>query len=75
MFTNFDYIFIRVNGIEVFMNDPNGLLSAWETGVADLSTFVGQASITMEFVLFTLNPATRQGRDSCRACRRCSGCC
>lgn len=61
VFTNFDYIFIRVNGIEVYMNDTNGLLPAWETRVVDLSSFVGQATVNIEFVLFATTVVNKAG--------------
>ncbi len=53
IFTNFDYIFIRVNGTQVYMNNTTNTSPGWITQVVDLTPFLGGQSVNISFHLYT----------------------
>ncbi|MBK6775736.1 MAG: T9SS type A sorting domain-containing protein [Flavobacteriales bacterium] len=60
-FTNFDYGDIFVNGINVYHNDTTGLSPAWQQMTIDLTPYVGQSSVLIEFSLFATAVVNKAG--------------
>jgi|GEM_PF-1674594 len=52
VFTDWDYLVITANGTEVYRNDTTEFSNGWMTLTADLTPFVGQASVTLSFKLW-----------------------
>lgn len=60
-FTNFDFGFVHVNGVQVYFNDSLGLSPAWETQTVDLTPFLGQSSVSVVFGLWATTVVNKTG--------------
>ncbi len=61
IFTNFDYIFIHVNNVQVYMNNTTDNSPGWVTQVVDLTPFLGDATVDIDLHLFATTVVNRAG--------------
>lgn len=61
VFTNFDYLVITANGTQVYHNDTLEDSNTWLETTVDLSSFIGQPSVTLAFKLWATTVVNRAG--------------
>lgn len=61
VFTNFDYLVITANGVEVFRNDTLEDSNTWLETSVDLTPFLGQSVVTLSFKLWATTVVNRAG--------------
>ncbi|HQW39922.1 MAG TPA: T9SS type A sorting domain-containing protein [Flavobacteriales bacterium] len=61
IFTEFDYVFIKVNGQQVYLNNSVPLVDVWTAQTLDLTPYIGQASVTISFHLFATAVINKAG--------------
>ncbi|MBK8947635.1 MAG: hypothetical protein IPM68_01870 [Flavobacteriales bacterium] len=61
VFTNFDFIFIRVNGQQVYLNNSQQFSQVWLQQTIDLSPFLGLSTVDISFHLFATTVVNKAG--------------
>lgn len=61
VFVSFDYLVITANGTEVYRNDTTERSTAWSEATVDLTPFLGQASVALDFKLWATTVVNRAG--------------
>ncbi|MBV6405137.1 MAG: hypothetical protein GFGODING_01903 [Flavobacteriales bacterium] len=61
VFTNFDYIFIRVNGQQVYLNNSQQFSQVWVQQTIDLSPFLGLSAVNITFHLYATTVVNKAG--------------
>lgn len=73
VFTNFDYIFIKVNGQQLYLNNSMAFSQVWLQQTLDLTSFLGQSTVVIRFNLFATTVVNKAGwyldDVTVRACR------
>ena len=61
VFTSFDYLFVRVNGDQLYLNNSTQLTPVWEEQVLDLTPYLGLSSVQIDFHLFATTVVNKAG--------------
>lgn len=61
VFTNFDFIFIRVNGTQVYLNNSTIYSQGWIPQTVDLTPFLGNAVVNITFHMYATTVVNRAG--------------
>ena len=61
IFTNWDYIFITVNGVQVYLNNTTDNSPGWIAQEVDLTQFLGSQAVEIEFHLYATTVVNRAG--------------
>lgn len=61
VFTNFDYLVITANGTEVYRNDTLEDSNSWLLTSVDLTPFLGQSTVSLDFKLWATTVVNRAG--------------
>ncbi|MCB0794432.1 MAG: hypothetical protein KDB88_06815 [Flavobacteriales bacterium] len=61
VFTNFDFLFIRVNGQQVYLNNSMQFSQNWVNETIDLSAFLGQSNVSIRWHLFATTVVNKAG--------------
>lgn len=61
VFTNFDFLFIRVNGQQVWLNNSTQFSQVWLQQAVDLTPFLGQSVVNITFHLYATTVVNKAG--------------
>ncbi len=61
VFTNFDYIYIEVNGTQVYLNNSTANSQGWLSEGVDLTQFLGNPAVNITFHMWATTVVNRAG--------------
>ncbi|MCB0792836.1 MAG: T9SS type A sorting domain-containing protein [Flavobacteriales bacterium] len=61
VFVNFDWIYVSVNGTQVYFNDTTQSVVGWQARSVDLTPYLGQSNVAIAFVLHATAVVNKSG--------------